>query len=338
LDYVADFELTKKQRRLLRNRLPKGKRARTIEDDLTREKLRKILTHCDAKGKALFLFLESSAIRVGEVLQLQLDDIDFQSKPVPKIDVRGEYTKTGNVCRTFLSKEAKSFLLEWLRVREQYLKSSEKRGRGLANKFRDGRGLKPKEDNRIFPFSFSVARDMWNNALKKSGLEKRDKGTNRLTLHIHMLRKYCSSTLKLAGANPVVVERLMGHEVGMSAEYLKIPDATLLEEYMKGEPHLHVFTTEVITELKTGVSGIASEYVKLKNKVRRLETELDELSKFLEEKVVETTQQLFEKWIRDSETGRKLLETWRREQEETDREAMKEEKKLREEKSKILTG
>lgn len=79
LEYAVDFELSKKQRKQLRNKLPKGKRAQTVEDDLTRDRLRKILTHCDTKGKALFLFLESSGIRVGEALQLELDDIDLKS-------------------------------------------------------------------------------------------------------------------------------------------------------------------------------------------------------------------------------------------------------------------
>lgn len=62
LEFSLDYSLSRKQMKLLRNKLPRGKRARTVEDDLTREKLRQILTHCDAKGKALFLLLESSGL------------------------------------------------------------------------------------------------------------------------------------------------------------------------------------------------------------------------------------------------------------------------------------
>jgi hypothetical protein len=46
--------------------MPKGRRARTIEADLTQDKLRQILLHCDCRLKALFLFFLSSGIHVGE--------------------------------------------------------------------------------------------------------------------------------------------------------------------------------------------------------------------------------------------------------------------------------
>ena len=248
LEYALDFELTKKQRRILRNRMPKGKRARTIEDDLTRERLRKILSHCDTKGKALFLFLVSSGIRVGEALQLELDDIDLSSEPV-KVNVRGEYTKTGDPYYSFISQEAKEVLLEWLKVREQYILTSYKRGRGLA-RMGDGRGVKPLEDKRIFPFSTYVAESMWNNALRKAGLENHDKSTNRHTLHIHMLRKFFASQLKLVVPREIV-EALMGHDEGLDKAYRRYTEKEIREWYLKGMPHLYIFVPQEITQIQT---------------------------------------------------------------------------------------
>ena len=153
-EFALDAEFSKKQLKTLRGRMPKGKRARTIDGDLSKEKLRKILSHCDIKGNALFLLLESSGIRDGEALKLDLDDLDWSSDPV-KVTVRGEVAKEGDSYYSFISSEAKEALTQWLNVRTAYLNSSEKKGRGLV-KLGNGQGLKDIDDKRLFPFSGSV--------------------------------------------------------------------------------------------------------------------------------------------------------------------------------------
>jgi len=212
ITYSLDVDLTGRQRKILRCRIPKGKRARTVEDDMTREKLKKILTHCDTKGRALFLFLASSGIRIGEALQLKLSDIDLEHDP-PKVTVRGEYTKAGDTYITFITKEAKTALGEWLKVREAYMRSAVHRGIGFGRQ-----RLRPEEDKRIFPFSDTVAHDMWVRALKKAGLEERDYGTKRRTMRIHMLRKWFMSQLKLV-LPETVVEAFAGHSGYLDEAY-----------------------------------------------------------------------------------------------------------------------
>ena len=98
------------------------------------------------KGNALFLFLESSGIRIGEALSLQLSDIDLTQNPVP-VRVRGELTKEGNPYNSFISIEAKEALLQWLNVRDDYFKTSLQKGKGLSQKFNDGRGLREISNN-----------------------------------------------------------------------------------------------------------------------------------------------------------------------------------------------
>ena len=67
-------------------------------------------------------------MRIGEALQLELDDIDLDSDPA-KISIRGEYTKSGDPRYTFISGETKEHILEWLKYRTEYLKSASKRSR-----------------------------------------------------------------------------------------------------------------------------------------------------------------------------------------------------------------
>lgn len=331
-EFTVDLDFSRKQNRQIRNAMPKGKRARTIEGDLTRNRLRKILTHCDTKGKALFLFLESSGIRAGEALQLELDEIDLKSELI-KVNVRGEYTKTGDPYYSFISKEAKDALEEWLKIRGDYLLTSAKRGIGLSKFKDDGRGEKLIEDNRIFPFSQSVANSMWNIALRKAGLSKRDKGTNRRTLHIHMLRKFFSSQLRIVVPR-AIVEMLMEHEEGLDDAYRRYSETQIREWYLKGAPHLYVFVPQEITKIQTKfadgllnqqafINGLQAKNLRLeedlerqKKKVEELSKTVDNLSKIMENKIAEVFSKEWKKHMRKLyEEDREALKQLREERE-----------------------
>jgi integrase len=134
--YCCDIEMNKKEARMLKGHMPKGTRPRTHKDDITREILRAILSHCDVKMKALVLLLLSSGIRVGEALQLKLSDVPLDTFP-QVVNVRGEYAKEGDSYRSYISTEAKEALVEWLKVREEYIKGSAYRiGNLKERKFR----------------------------------------------------------------------------------------------------------------------------------------------------------------------------------------------------------
>ncbi len=269
IEYVLDVELTKRQTKLLRSRLPKGSRARTNEAELTSELLGRILTHCDVKGRALFLFLATSGIRIGEALQLRITDLDLTHEPV-KVTIRGEYTKSGDGYNTFISEEAKKALVEWLKVRDEYIKSASGKGKGLT-KTGFGRGLKREVDDRVFPFSMYVAMSMWNNAVRKAGLEDRDPSTNRRTLHIHMLRKWFQSQLKQAGVPEDVVEAFIGHRGYLDASYRRYTKEQLIEAYRKGESYLYISAPKDFHTIK---SRFQSELEEAKRKIEDLTLKL----------------------------------------------------------------
>lgn len=301
ITYTLDVDLTSRERKILRSRLPKGKRARTVEDDLTREKLQKILTHCDAKGRALFLFLVSSGIRIGEALQLRMGDIDLDHDP-PKVTVRGEYTKAGDAYITFISKEARTALEEWLKIKDEYLESARNRGRGIS-KTGYGRGVKNGEDDRIFPFSSLVAHSMWANALKKAGLEERDNGTKRRTLHIHMLRKFFMSQLKLV-IPEVIVEALAGHTGYLDEAYRRYTCKQIAEYYRKGEPYLYINVPREIREIQTGFQRDLNQ---LQKRVQDLTEKLTDANALVM-KLFDERDELRGKVMALSEENRKLKE------------------------------
>jgi integrase len=246
--------------------------------------LRKILLNMDLKGKALFLTLASSGMRIGEALQLELDDIDLTKNP-PYIYIRGLNSKTGEKRISFISSEAKEALEEWLKQRKNWLESSINKGKGLEVS-------KSAEDNRIFPFSENIANVMWNNALEKAGLTKRDKETGRRTLHPHILRKWFRT--RLGKINPDYTEAIMGHTPYLEAVYRRYGTEELANFYLENQHLLYIFTdaselsrlrNEVDNRIKSQgelIEGILLENIALKKSLNELQAKISEFEKYKE--------------------------------------------------------
>ncbi len=260
------------------NRLIKGSRALTLDRIPTKAEFKRLLMHMPIQGKALNLVLESSGMRIGEALNSNIDDLYLEEKPA-RIQIRGEITKTGNSRHAFISSEAKEALTEWLKVREDYLRAAVRKSQ-----------LYPKsgDDPRIFPFEPRTAYSIWTKALHKSGLNGKDKSTNREKIHPHVLRK--NFRTQLAKVIPVdIVEALMGHEGYLTEVYRRYSLEDLAKFYLKGEPALLVFTdTQKVVELHKAieekniqlqvlVNNLASENQSIKEKVSKVESENAEM-------------------------------------------------------------
>jgi len=225
-----DVELSERFWRSLRRR-KKGSRALTMDKVPSNAELRRFITHMPIQGKALFLTLASSGMRIGEALQLKLNDLDLNRDPA-KIYIRGEYTKSGNPRIAFISSEAKEAIEEWLKVREQYIGGAVRK----SHKYK-----KREEDNRVFPFENNTAYAIWRNGLKKAGFLEKDKSTNRQTIHPHVLRKFFRT--KMAQVIPVdITEALIGHEGYLTEVYRRHSEEDLAKFYKQGEPSILVFT------------------------------------------------------------------------------------------------
>lgn len=236
-----DIEFKQKFWRKLRRKV-KGTRARTRDRSPTYSELRRVLSHMPIQGKALSLVLESSGMRIGEALQLNVDEVKLDAKPC-KIWLRGEITKSGEPRLTFISREAVETLEEWLKVRDQYLEFACQK----SNLYK-----KNPDDPRLFPFTGGTAYFMWNAALDRAKLLERDISTNRATIHYHVLRKVFRSQLGLVIPYDIV-EALMGHEGYLQDVYKKYPnpEKTLAEYYVKGEHALLVFAeSEEVTKIR----------------------------------------------------------------------------------------
>jgi integrase len=264
----------------------KGKRALMLDKVPSNAELRRILSHMDVKGKSLFLVLASSGMRIGECLKLTVEDVDLTSDPA-RVNIRGEYTKTGNPRVAFISVEAKEFLQEWLRIREDELKVAVKRSRfGKAE-----------EDRRIWAFETTTAYYIWRSAIAKSGFANKftyNNGLERYTVHPHVLRKFFRT--RMATVIPVdVVEALMGHEGYLTEVYRRYSLEDLAKFYKQGEHTLLVFADnegvaklraeveERNRQLQTLINGLVSENMELKAKLSSFEKQMLEMQKTIEE-------------------------------------------------------
>lgn len=272
------IDLKEKEKRMLRLKLPKGG-ARTIELDLDAETLKTLTHHLDIKGRALVLVLATSGMRIAEALQITLDSINFDSQPC-EITIRGEYTKTGNIRYTYITDEAREAVREWLKVREQFIKSAQKKNAGLVKKGYSNERPAPENDRRLFPFGTMTANQVWTDGLKRAGLYSRDNGTGRSQLHVHQCRKFFSSQLRLKA--PVdIVEMMMGHAGYLSDSYRRYTKQQVREYYEKGQGALAILSSADIRELKekdqqkdTAISAIAQENQMLKIRLAEMEKQM----------------------------------------------------------------
>ncbi len=242
--FCLDIDLSTKDRRMLRQRLPKGNRPRTKEVDLTRDIIRKILHHSDVRTRALILFLVSSGIRIGEALKLRLNDVTLDAVP-PVVYVRGETAKEGDYYISFISSEAKEALQEWVKQRESYMADAARRtaecishSRGRYHVPRTKESL-PSEDT-LFPFSYMSANVAIRRALKAAGLYSKDPRTKIGSIHPHCFRKFFLSQIKTKIPSEVA-EALVGHQGYLSNAYRRYPTQQLAEFYCKGESALLIF-------------------------------------------------------------------------------------------------
>ena len=241
-----DVEFTDRQRKQLSTKLPKGNHARTAEKDIDTDMLKKILTHTDLKGRSVVLVLASSGMRIGEVVQVKLSDVDLSATP-GEIVVRGEHAKTGDTRTVFISSEAKEALQEWLKMRDRYLISAKDRNRGLIEKGNSKE--KAIYDDRLFPFTDRNVREMWDNVIKKTGLWNKDNSTGRSQVRVHALRKFFRSQLALSCPLDIV-EALMGHGGYLTEAYRRYSRKQMGEYYLKAEHHITVMGTGDIREIQ----------------------------------------------------------------------------------------
>ncbi len=166
--------------------------------------IRKLISVIDnVRDRALILLLLRTGMRIGEALELRLNDLDIQDRKVHLF--QGEKNSMGRV--VYLSEDALFALKRWLQEREK---------------------------NKEFLFyghhghlCYSTGRNLFVKYLKKAGLDQ--KGYT-----IHRLRHTCASELLNAGMRLECVQQLLGHQdIEVTRRYARLTDSTREQEYFR---------------------------------------------------------------------------------------------------------
>jgi len=233
-------------------------RALTQDRIPTQNEFKKILSYSDLKLKSLLLILASSGMRIGELTQIKIADVDFENEPT-KISIKGEYTKTRDPRITFMNTEATFYAKEWLKQHDTYLKQA-------CNRLNLPGKTKSLKDDRLYPMHPSAAHNAFRRLLKLSDLDEIDSRTKRRVIHLHVFRKRFYSKLRLAIPEGIV-QTLVGHQGYLTNSYARYEEKELASYYKKGMHALNVLE-----------AGDYSEQIKaLKNEIKLKDEKLKEL-------------------------------------------------------------
>ena len=250
-------------------RLPKAIRQR--EEPLTKETIIRILQVLPLKLRAAVLVAVASGMRIGEIVQLKISDIDFDSKPT-KIKIRGETTKTREDRETYLTDEATRILIDYL-IKYYGWKKDQKNENLQSQIIFDRTTALPK--NKPTPKSSFRRRAIGNleaslrkytSAIPELALLNQN---GRFQVHFHAFRKFFYTTVSNS-VNGDFANALLGHHFYLDT-YYNMPEQKRKELYIKGEPYLTI----------SDFTKIEKDLNKISERQTNLEEEHDTMLQFL---------------------------------------------------------
>lgn len=233
------------------------------EEPLTKEILVRLLHNASPNLQTAILFATASGLRIGELVQLKISDIDFESVPT-KVRIRAEITKTKESRETFLTKEAAISLKDYLQrsygwkdgennldLQEQLIFYKRQRIRNQENS----------PSLRLYT-SVSVAKNLLQKPLrervKKISNLNIINGNGRKAIHFHAFRKFFRTVVGDAVGRDFA-EALIGHHFYMDT-YYNLPEDKKRKMYLQAETYL---TISDFTKVEKSISELSEKYIAL---------------------------------------------------------------------------
>ena len=191
----------------------------TQGDPLTPGGILKIMEHLDTRGRAILYILISSGARLGEVLSIDLRDLDLDSRPA-RFRIRNHMDGGSRVA--FISREAEGAIRVYLIVRDRFVASALSRG---------GTG----DTGLLFPLGTRAFEQIWALALSKARLERFDPVTKRRTITPRTTRQFFMSRMGTVLPG-MAVHELMGHAGHLPESFHRYTEEELAGAYLRGEP------------------------------------------------------------------------------------------------------
>jgi integrase len=288
-----------------RFRLPR--RIYVYEKGLTKDTINRIIRLANPKLAAAVLIACSSGMRIGEIVQLRLSDIDFTLDPVT-ITIRAETTKTQETRITHISSEATSALKDYLsrqnppkqNVEYPFLLQHEDRLRRLRERLDENQynnnGLKKMDEKNIRILELNLKNITKEERYAKSVLStnhnlekqlsnliknipeldvKNENGRNNI--HFHAFRAWFKTQVTDAHQSDFA-EALMGHK-SLRLLYYRQNDKVRARTYLDVE---HAVTISDAEKIDRNYSDMQKDNLELRGIVDSLSKQLRNLEKRIE--------------------------------------------------------
>lgn len=215
-----------------RFRLPKSRHI--YEEGLTKETINRVIRFSNPKLATSILMLCSSGMRISELLQLRLQDIDFTKNPTT-VMIRADTTKTRETRITCISSEATNALQDYIKrysiTNHLFIKDNHKSEEDYI------------KNVVVTRQSFErMLRHVRNNIPELN--KKNENGRN--AIHFHALRAWFKTQVTDAHQSDFA-EALMGHK-SLKLVYYRQNDKARAQTYLDIEHALTIADTEKINE------------------------------------------------------------------------------------------
>lgn len=167
--------------------------------------LKQLLSVIDnTRDRALILLLVRTGMRIGELLNTRVSDVDFREKKV--LIYQADKTAVGRV--VYYSEDAQEALSAWMKIRDS-----------ICDYLFFGRGHRP--------LGYEAARGAFRKYINKAGLE-------HSSYTLHCLRHTFATDLLNAGMRLECLQVLLGHtNLEVTRRYARLTDKTREKEYFR---------------------------------------------------------------------------------------------------------
>ncbi|MEX2060317.1 MAG: tyrosine-type recombinase/integrase, partial [Nitrosopumilaceae archaeon] len=234
------------------------------EEGLTKEVLVRLLHNSPAKLQTAILVACASGVRIEELVQLRISDVDFSTNPAT-LQIRAETTKTREPRFTHMTSEATTSLKDFLRRTLGWTEGSTL----------DGYLFLPNEDDPVRHYkNVHCAKSSLHQMLKrviKSVPELAKQNSNgRNAIHFHAFRSWFKTQVTDAHQSDFA-EALLGHK-SVKLTYYRQNNKTRLKTYLEVEPALTVSDfTKVESTMEELKGELASVKIELEKQRQRIE-------------------------------------------------------------------
>ncbi|MHB8546433.1 MAG: tyrosine-type recombinase/integrase [Nitrosotalea sp.] len=201
-----------------RVKLPKN--LRHMEEPITKEIIVRLLRIVPPKLQTVILVAIASGVRIGELVQLRISDINFESKPT-EIHLRAETTKTRQAREAFLTNEATKALKDYLAGSFGWKEGESNQSIQNTVIFGRTRLGKKTDDQEQFKTVLS-AKGVLSTSLRKYAKKipelNKLNDNGRMMIHFHIFRSYCRTIVGNAVSRDFA-EALIGHRFYLDSYY-----------------------------------------------------------------------------------------------------------------------